>query len=352
MALIGLIDLEEPLDARADAALHRALREAGVTRTIAPADGATLDRGDRVLLVGAGTLLDGAMIAAMADGPTATLACLPNEQNSTHYELIDGATRWAGWAALPGDMVAETAQALAPDWSLSSTLVRRAVQAGALRVDAGRTGALIPLNAPDAVAAIDEARLSAAMRPRTGISGRIVERLALTIAKPLLGAAHRLRWAGATCVVGLAGYGVALGYGLLAPAALALLILILASRVTRGLAFVAGQPLPWLDRATDGLALLGLIVATGWTWTWSGQWGVVPLAIVLAADTAMAVEDEAALGEPLWWRADAPAYAAILFIGALGSQPIAALAVATAYASASFAVARRRLRAQRDSTAT
>lgn len=352
MALIGLIDLDEPLDARADAALQRALREAGVTRTIATAEARALDPGDRVLLVGANTLLDGAMIAAMAAGPALTLACLPNEIDTAHYELIDGTTRWAGWAAMPGDMVAETAQGLAPEWSLASTLVRKAVQQGALRVDAGGQGTLIALDAPDAVAAIDRTRLRAAMRPRRGVAGRLVEKAALVVAERLLGFEHRLRWAGGAAGLLLAGYAAALGYGWLAPAAAALLLLIVSLRIVRGLAIVDGWPLPWLDRAADLLALAGLAGVAAWLWQLGGQWGVFPLAIVLTADTVMAAEDEADAQAPLWWRGDVPAYAAIMLCGALAGQPIAALVAATAYASASFAVARRRLRAQRLSSGT
>ncbi|HTI31924.1 MAG TPA: hypothetical protein VL405_07305 [Sphingomonas sp.] len=352
MALIGLIELEEPLEARADAALHRALREGGVTRVIAPAEARTVDANDRVLLVGADTLLDRALVAAMAEGSTATLACLPNELNTARYELIDGTTRWAGWAALPGDMVAETAQGLAPEWSLASTLVRRAVQQGALRVNAGRQGALIALDAPDAVAAVDEARLRASMRPRRGICGRIVEKAALFVAERLLGVEHKLRWAGGAAALLAAGFVAAVGYGWLAPAAGALILLIVALRALRALGAVEGRPQSWTNRTADVLALIGLSGAAGWLWQASGQWGVVPLAIVLAADTVMASEDEVATGEPLWWRGDAPAYAAVMLFGSLVAQPVAALVAATVYASASFAVARRRLRNQRLSIGT
>jgi hypothetical protein len=347
VALIGLIDLDEPLEARAEAALQRALREAGVSRTIAASDARAVDANDRVLLVGADTLLEAPMVVAMAEGSVATLACLPNELDTAQYELIDGATRWAGWAALPGDMVAETAQGLAPEWSLASTLVRQAVQRGALRVDAGRQGALIALDAPDAVAAIDEARLRSAMRPRRGICGRIVEKAALFVAERLLGVEHKLRWAGGVAALLFAGYAAALGYGWLGSAAGVLIVLTVALRMLRGLGAVEGQSLNWTNRAADGLALAGLAGITGWLWQAGGQWGVAPLAIVLAADTVMASEDELDADAPLWWRGDAPAYAAMMLVGSLVGQTVAALVAATVYASVSFAVARRRLRNQR-----
>ncbi len=352
MALIGLIDIDEPLDARADAVLRRALHEAAVHRTVGASEAAELDRGDRILLIGANTLLDGTLIEAMAESDTATLACLPNEPETTHHELIDATTRWAGWAMLPGDVVAETAQGLAPEWSLASTLVRRAVQQGALRIDASRTGALIALDAPDAVMVIDVARLRAAMRPRSGIAGRLVERAALFLGERLLGVEHKLRWAASAALLLATGYAGALAYGLLAFAAGALLLLIIALRVVRGLAAVDGSPLPWIERVADLLGLVGLAGATSWLWHASGQWGVFPLAIVLAADTVMAVEDESDAALPLWWRADVPSYAAIMLVGALAGQPVAALVAATAYASASFAATRRRLRAQRLSSET
>jgi hypothetical protein len=345
VALIGLIELEEPLEPRAEAALQRALREGGVSRVLTPAEARSIDGNDRVLLIGADTLLDGPLIAAMAEANATTLACLPNELDTARYELIDATTRWAGWAALPGDLVAETAQGLAAEWSLASTLVRRAVQHGALRVDAGRPGALIALDAPNAVAAIDEARLRAAMRPRRGISGRSVERSALFVAERLLGVENKLRWTGAAAGVLTAGYAAALGYGWLGLAAALLILLSITLRIVRGLGAVEGRPQRWTNRAADGLALAGLAGVTAWLWHSSGQWGVAPLAIVLAADTVMASEDE--IDDPLWWRGDAPAYAAIMLFGSLVAQPVAALVAATVYASASFAVARRKLRAQR-----
>lgn len=352
MALIGIIELDEPLEPRAEAALQRTLRESGVTRVIAPGEARSIDANDRVLLVGADTLLEAALVRAMAESKGTTLACLPNELDTAQYELIDATTRWAGWAALPGDMVAETAQGLAPEWSLASTLVRRAVQQGALRIDAGRQGALIALDAPDAVAAVDEARLRAAMRPRRGICGRFIEKAAFFVAERLLGVQSKLRWVGGATGLVLAGFAGSLGYGWLAPAAALLILLTVALRVLRGLTAVEGHPLSWTNRAADALALAGLAGASGWLWQTSGQWGVFALAIVLAADTIMASEDEIEAGEPLWWRGDAPFYAAIMLFGALVGLPAAALLAATVYGSASFAVARRRLRHQRLSIGT
>ena len=51
------------------------------------------------------------------------------------YERIDAESRWAGLAAIDGALLRETATMLR-DWDLQSTLLRRALQAGARHVAA------------------------------------------------------------------------------------------------------------------------------------------------------------------------------------------------------------------------
>lgn len=88
--------------------------EAG-SQLILLADGIAPDMGDLELLLEEG---DGAILTVPDDDPHA------------HFERIDAQHRWAGLAKVDANMLGATA-AMLGDWDLQSTLLRRAVQAGA-----------------------------------------------------------------------------------------------------------------------------------------------------------------------------------------------------------------------------
>ena len=88
--------------------------EAG-SQLILLADGMAPDMGDLELLLEEG---DGAVITVPDDGVHAG------------FERIDGEHRWAGLAKVDANMLGATA-AMLGDWDLQSTLLRRAIQAGA-----------------------------------------------------------------------------------------------------------------------------------------------------------------------------------------------------------------------------
>lgn len=85
---------------------------------------------DRVLLVGDGLVAPEAAIARLValDGPA--ILVVPDLRVDDRYERIDAQSRWAGLALISGEMLKQTA-AMLQDWDLQSTLLRRAVQAGA-----------------------------------------------------------------------------------------------------------------------------------------------------------------------------------------------------------------------------
>jgi len=88
--------------------------EAG-SQLILLADGLAPDMGDLELLLEEG---DGAIIT------------VPDDEAHEAFERIDGHNRWAGLAKVDANMLGATA-AMLGDWDLQSTLLRRAVQAGA-----------------------------------------------------------------------------------------------------------------------------------------------------------------------------------------------------------------------------
>ena len=88
--------------------------EAG-SQLILLADGLAPDMGDLELLLEEG---DGAIVT------------VPDDEAHEKFERIDSQNRWAGLAKVDSNMLGATA-AMLGDWDLQSTLLRRAVQAGA-----------------------------------------------------------------------------------------------------------------------------------------------------------------------------------------------------------------------------
>ncbi|HEX8468074.1 MAG TPA: hypothetical protein VF620_09755 [Allosphingosinicella sp.] len=88
---------------------------------------------DRVLIVGDGLVAPEAVIARLValDGPA--ILVVPDLRVDDRYERIDAQSRWAGLALIDGQMLKQTASML-QDWDLQSTLLRRAVQAGARQI--------------------------------------------------------------------------------------------------------------------------------------------------------------------------------------------------------------------------
>lgn len=93
---------------------------------------------DRLILVADGFVGDSAWFRRMAEGDPPTVLTIADAGHDERYERIDAGARWAGLAAVDGALLRETADELG-DWDLESTLLRRAVQAGAreLRTDSG-----------------------------------------------------------------------------------------------------------------------------------------------------------------------------------------------------------------------
>jgi hypothetical protein len=75
----------------------------------------------------------------MAAEPEPAVATLPDDELHQAFERIDGETRWAGVALVDAHLLGSTA-AMLGDWDLQSTLLRRTLQEGALRIPVGEGG--------------------------------------------------------------------------------------------------------------------------------------------------------------------------------------------------------------------
>jgi len=95
--------------------------------------------GSMILLLGDGIAPPADVVAAMANGAEPAIATVPDDEDHSTFERIDAQTRWAGVALVDAHLLGSTA-AMLGDWDLQSTLLRRAVQEGALRIPASEAG--------------------------------------------------------------------------------------------------------------------------------------------------------------------------------------------------------------------
>jgi hypothetical protein len=85
---------------------------------------------DRLLIVADGLLATEAQVRRILGAGCPVLLTLPGHGGDERFERIDAHSRWAGLAVVDGAMLKSTAGML-QDWDVQSTLLRRAVQAGA-----------------------------------------------------------------------------------------------------------------------------------------------------------------------------------------------------------------------------
>lgn len=118
----------------------------------------------------------GALVLHLADGLAAemrlvrrivqtgepAIATVPDDPPHEAFERIDAATRWAGLALVEARLLGSTA-AMLGDWDLESTLLRRTVQEGALRLAVDQQATVLLVTAADQTSGF-ERRLLVASR--------------------------------------------------------------------------------------------------------------------------------------------------------------------------------------------
>jgi hypothetical protein len=231
-----------------------------------------------ILLIGDGIAPTAELVASLAEETEPAVATLPDDEAHEEFERIDAESRWAGVALVDAHLLGSTA-AMLGDWDLQSTLLRRSIQEGALRLPvAAGSEPLLVENAED-LEGFQRKLMVASRGVRTDWVSRYLlppveefatEQLMETRVKPmwLIWAAVALTLGGAFCFArGLLGVGLAL-------LLLATPLDIVASR----LATLRLRPLP--ARLMSRLALwpaAGIaLLALGWWETRHGTgWGAV-----------------------------------------------------------------------------
>ena len=252
-----VIVVVERVTAELGAALDR-LRSEGIGIVLsrgATEAAAAVNSTDRVLLVGDGLVAPEAAIARLValDGPA--ILVVPDLRVDERYERIDSQSRWAGLALIDGEMLKQTA-AMLRDWDLQSTLLRRAVQAGARQLSVrGEAEDELPLVAEtsDDLEALEARILAGAHHRRSD-----------WVSRYLLGPVERLatRWLMPTAVT-----PTAIG---LAATLLMLLAALAFARHMLGLGLALLLLATPLDGIGDRLASLRLQGDRGPSW-----WGVL-----------------------------------------------------------------------------
>jgi hypothetical protein len=298
------------------------------------------EAGSMILMVGDGVAPPAELVAALAEEPEPAVATLPDEEANAAFERIDGESRWAGVALVDTRNLGSTA-AILGDWDLQSTLLRKTLQEGALRVPVSEGAAPLLAERAEQLADFQKRLIAASRGARSDWASRyllppveeiVTERLMETSIRPawLIWLALLLTVAGA-----LAFARGKLGVGL------AFLILstpldIVAAR----LAALRLRPLP--ARMPSRLALwpaagLALVALAWWEARHAPGWG----ALVTAAATlgfAEAARIEKAIfpaGSEIWLFSRRNAnFAAIPF--AIAGTWTAYLLALLVYAAVSF----------------
>ena len=91
------------------------------------------EAGSMILLIGDGVAPPAELVAELAEETEPAVAVVPDDEAHEAFERIDAEARWAGVALLDARLLGSTA-AILGDWDLQSTLLRRTLQEGALRV--------------------------------------------------------------------------------------------------------------------------------------------------------------------------------------------------------------------------
>lgn len=261
------------------------LRRRGLRIEIARGVADAIDRfhpEERILLIADGVAVAQGAVDALAARPGLALLTVPDIADYEDFERIDATQRWAGFAVADKGLLESTARMLG-EWDLSSTLLRRLVQADAGRIDALAAVGGEPLPPPVIVAGPAAlAPLEAGLLLRTEpADGNWVERpvhrlLATPLIRPLIArridhghvalAAVATSWLGAI----LALFGLFWAAALLLPTAA--ILAAAARRMTRIWGGAAGsERLEALARHAAGFATLMLLARSlaaegGWGW--------------------------------------------------------------------------------------
>jgi uncharacterized membrane protein len=304
------------------------------------------EAGSMILLIGDGVAPPISLVTELSEEPEPAVGIVPDDEQHQAFERIDGSSRWGGVALVDARMLGSTA-AMLGDWDLQSTLLRRTIQDGALRVPVGQVGGEpLLVQSADQLAEFQRSLIHASRGPRNDWVSRFLlpfvedvatEQLMDTAVRPvwLVWAALGLTLSGAVCFTrGWLGAGLVL-----------LLLSTPLDLIAARLATLRLKPLParmWSRLALWPAAGLALLAVGLWEMRHGTGWGALVTAGAGCAFAEAARIELAAMppGGELWLFSRRNAiFLAIPF--ALGGVWTAFLLAVLFYAAVSFFIAQR-----------
>lgn len=259
---------------------------------------------ERLLVLADALVTDPTALEMVLAAPAPAVLVLPDKPDTRGWELIGANARWAGVMLLDGTLLRRTA-AMLGEWDLQSTLLRRAVQAGATFVDATRADPpplLAIVDTPDTALAAEQAIGRRATRHYTGYPDRFVfaplahavaPRAMKAMVDPLL---FRI---GAVAVTGLALLSLLIGWRW--PALILMLGAGPLDTVGRHIAALGQRGGREHRRWSIARRYLGgaVLLALGWHLTRTGGgWGCFVLALAALAFLGAEANHERLVGRP------------------------------------------------------
>ena len=130
------------------------------------------EAGSSILLIADGIAPSVELVTRMAGQPEPAVAIVPDDEEHQAYERIDAGSRWAGVAMADARLLGSTA-AMLGDWDVQSTLLRRAIQEGALRIQAAEAaGEPLMAESADQLAGFQRVLIKASRGARTDFASR------------------------------------------------------------------------------------------------------------------------------------------------------------------------------------
>jgi hypothetical protein len=236
------------------------------------------EAGSMILLIGDGVAPPADLLAQLAEDAEPVVTTVPDDELHAMFERIDGEARWAGVALVDAHLLGSTA-AILGDWDLQSTLLRRTIQEGALRVPIAAGGEPILAENEQDLVHFQDALVAGSRGARTDWASRYIlppiEEAATT---QLLETRVRPAWLMWAALAYTIGGAIAFVEGWLITGLVLLVLSTPLDIVANRLGTLRLSPLPsrMLSRVAlwpaAGIALLAL---GWWEWRTSSGWGAM-----------------------------------------------------------------------------
>jgi MobA-like NTP transferase domain len=298
------------------------------------------EAGSMILLIGDGVAPPAELVASIADEPEPAVAVVPDDEVHVMFERIDGQSRWAGVAVVDAHMLGSTA-AMLGDWDLQSTLLRRSLQEGAIRVPVSHAGG-DPLLAETADDLQDfQRRLlvsSRGVRP-DWVSRFLLPPLEEFATEQLMESGVRPLWLMWTALALTLGGALCFSHGWLAAGLILLLVSMPLDLISSRLASLRLKPLPvrvWSRLALWPAAGVALLALGWWEMRNVSGWGALISAFAACAFAeAGRIEKTGMQDGELWLFSRRSAIVAAVPFGIAGAWTSYIVAIAV-YAALSF----------------